>query len=208
VVDVYQQQSDLDNPRALAALFNLGDLRFVLGDAVAAERLFRDVLERQRRVLGTEHPTTLRTSSTAAETILAQGRLADAAEQFRSSRAVQQRILPASHPDIGATRKGLAEALVALSRPARLARFRVGNDLWHAADVRSLLGHALAKQGRFAEAEPLLTESYEEMATNPNPSRRLGQRAALQRVVELYDAWQKPDVAQRWRDRATSIIRP
>jgi hypothetical protein len=41
------------------------------------------------------------------------------------------------------------------------------------------------------------------MAANSNPSRRLGQRAALQRVVELYEAWQKPDLAQRWHNRAS-----
>jgi hypothetical protein len=53
------------------------------------------------------------------------------------------------------------------------------------------LGAVLRLEGKFSSA------------ANPNPSRRLGQRAALQRVVELYDAWQTPDLAQGWRTRMT-----
>lgn len=57
-------------------------------------------------------------------------------------------------------------------------------------------------QGKFADAEPLLLSGYEGMkqreAKIPEPAKaRLVE--ALDRLVELYTAIQKPDEATKWR---------
>jgi eukaryotic-like serine/threonine-protein kinase len=59
------------------------------------------------------------------------------------------------------------------------------------------LGECLTTQKRFAEAEPLLVESYASLKS------RLGQRdprtaEALQRLLKLYDAWGKPAQAAQY----------
>jgi serine/threonine-protein kinase len=64
--------------------------------------------------------------------------------------------------------------------------------------ANSALGECLTTQKRFAEAEPLLVESYTALKS------RLGQRdprtqEALQRLVKLYDAWDKPAQAAQYR---------
>ena len=55
----------------------------------------------------------------------------------------------------------------------------------------------MSDQGRFAEAEPLLLKGYDGMS--PPPAVEDRKREALQRIVDLYDAWGKPDKAAEWR---------
>jgi eukaryotic-like serine/threonine-protein kinase len=60
------------------------------------------------------------------------------------------------------------------------------------------LGECLALQQRYNEAEPLLLASYETLKNSQganNPRTRL----ALQRLVDLYEKWPKPDLAARYR---------
>jgi hypothetical protein len=64
--------------------------------------------------------------------------------------------------------------------------------------ANSALGECLTIQQRYDEAEPLVVGSYESLKNSQgtnNPRTRL----ALQRLVELYEKWQKPDLAARYR---------
>ena len=65
-----------------------------------------------------------------------------------------------------------------------------------------MLGGALLGQKRYAEAEPLLVSGYDGMkrleATIP-PQGRDRLTEALQRLVRLYEATNKPAEAARWR---------
>ena len=63
---------------------------------------------------------------------------------------------------------------------------------------RSLLGSALTALGRFDEAEPLLLESYSVFVDNNGPSHSRTVRS-LRRVVELYEAWNRTEAAERYR---------
>jgi serine/threonine-protein kinase len=62
----------------------------------------------------------------------------------------------------------------------------------------SALGECLTAQKRYAEAEPLLTESYNELKS------KLGEQhkrtiEARERLVTLYQLWEKPDLPARYR---------
>jgi hypothetical protein len=75
---------------------------------------------------------------------------------------------------------------------------------WGTSSVKSTLGGALAGQNKYAEAEPLLLQGYEELkdreAKIPAHGKiRLVQ--ALERLVQLYDAWGKKDKADEWRKK-------
>ena len=61
---------------------------------------------------------------------------------------------------------------------------------------------AAAATAKFTEAEPLLVQGYEgmqqrEAAIPPEGKIRLNE--ALQRLVDLYTAWGKPDEAAKWQ---------
>jgi serine/threonine protein kinase/tetratricopeptide (TPR) repeat protein len=75
-------------------------------------------------------------------------------------------------------------------------------DAWTTFNARSMLGEALNGQKKRAEAEPLLVQGYEGLSQRAAKIPKEGKHhltEALDRLVQLYDAWGKPDEATRWR---------
>jgi tetratricopeptide (TPR) repeat protein len=71
---------------------------------------------------------------------------------------------------------------------------------WLVADTMSRLGGAVASGGKFDQAEPLLLEGYAGMSDNRRvPLNR--KREAIERLIQLYQSWDKPDRAAEWRQR-------
>jgi serine/threonine protein kinase/tetratricopeptide (TPR) repeat protein len=102
---------------------------------------------------------------------------------------------------------------------------------WQVANARSMLGAALAGQGaalagsdssaaaaKFVEAEPLLIEAARWFSRNPDrtPAQRAERaRAALARVIRLYESWEtvapgsgKADRAAEWRAELEKLSGP
>lgn len=75
---------------------------------------------------------------------------------------------------------------------------------WLIAQVQSVLGAALAEQKKFGEAEPLLLQGYAGLMDAPKVSES-ERRQAVQRVIDLYEAWGRPDQAAEWRSRLPVI---
>src|SRR5207253_1252375 len=71
------------------------------------------------------------------------------------------------------------------------------NHFWVAL-AQGALGECLVTQGRFSEAEPLLVDSYNNLAQKLG-SRDPRTRAALKRLIAFYDSWAKPEEASRLR---------
>jgi serine/threonine protein kinase len=82
---------------------------------------------------------------------------------------------------------------------------------WRLFDLKSLQGACLSAQNMYAEAEPLLLKGYEGLeqrtAQIPDASRDRV-RAAIQRLVELYQAWGKPETAAAWRTKLETSPSP
>jgi serine/threonine protein kinase/tetratricopeptide (TPR) repeat protein len=80
-------------------------------------------------------------------------------------------------------------------------------DAWATHHSRAALGGALLGQRKYAEAEPHLVAGYREMKKFENdPGRKSSRRTdemyrteALERLVQLYEATNKPDEAANWR---------
>jgi hypothetical protein len=65
-----------------------------------------------------------------------------------------------------------------------------------------MLGAALAGQKKFNDAEPLLLEGYQGMKEREESIRdyaRVRLTNSIERLVELYTAWEKPDEASKWQ---------
>ncbi len=79
---------------------------------------------------------------------------------------------------------------------------RSGPDAWQAFSARSRLGANLVAQKKYAAAEPLLLAGYEglkQRAAQMTANREARVAEAVARLVQLYDAWGRPDVAEMWR---------
>jgi serine/threonine protein kinase/tetratricopeptide (TPR) repeat protein len=76
-------------------------------------------------------------------------------------------------------------------------------DAWKTFHTQSLLGGALAGQGKYADAEPLLVQGYEGMKARSTRIRRDDKVClieALERLVELCEARGREAEAGRWRN--------
>jgi hypothetical protein len=77
------------------------------GKCVKVERIQREVLGVQRRVLGEEHPDTLTSAGNLAMSFAYQGKYAEAEEMLQAALAAQQRVLGSAHPDTLSIAKSL-----------------------------------------------------------------------------------------------------
>ena len=89
----------------------------------------------------------------------------------------------------------------ALLREALSGREKATPDGWERYKVESLLGAVLAAQKRYDAAEPLLLSGYQGLIQRqvsiPAVDRSLPRRAG-DRIVQLYQDWEKPEKAAEW----------
>ena len=73
--------------------------------------------------------------------------------------------------------------------------------------VTEFLAEARIELGKYAEAQPVAEEAYRGYLElyGPEASRT---RKAINRLVELYDAWDKPDEAAEWRAKLSDELIP
>jgi tetratricopeptide (TPR) repeat protein len=100
-------------PRHAPTLQNLAGTLYAQGDLRGARRLYERVLEARTRLLGEEHPDTLRTLQNLAVTLKAQGDLPGARRLYERALEAMTRLLGEEHPDTLCTLQNLAGALYA-----------------------------------------------------------------------------------------------
>jgi tetratricopeptide (TPR) repeat protein len=202
-----------EDPQTLWAMHDLAVLYQAQGQYARAEPLYLRTLEVQRRVLGAEHPDTLTAQNNLAVLYSYQGLYAQAEPLWVMLLEVQRRQFGPGHRQVADTLAALGLSRLRLQKHAEAGpllrecltiRAREQPDAWPTFNTRSLLGGSLLGQGKYAEAEPLLVAGYEGMkareAQIPAPSKvRLTE--ALERLVQLYDAWGRKGEADGWRKK-------
>jgi hypothetical protein len=87
-------------------------------------------------------------------------------------------------------------------------RAKIMTDHWLRYNAMSLLGGALGGQGKHEEAEPLLLAGYRGMHQRRDKIPGLGRirlNQAMQRIVRLYETWDKPELAAEWKQRLAEL---
>jgi eukaryotic-like serine/threonine-protein kinase len=90
----------------------------------------------------------------------------------------------------------------ALLRESLAIRSKKESDAWTTFDTQSMLGASLTGQQKFAAAERPLLDGYaglEKRQANIPSADKARLTDALERLVQLYDAWGKPEKAAEWR---------
>jgi tetratricopeptide (TPR) repeat protein len=180
------------------------------GRYAQAEALYRETLEIERLTLGPEHPQTLGTLSGFAGMYQRQSKYPLAETYAAQVLTGQQHTLGPEHPDTMASADDLALAYQSqgkfaesepLAREARDFYQKKQPDDWQRFRAESLLGASLAGQKKYAEAEPLLLSGYQGMLARKNrmavPDWYHLDRAS-EWIVQLYQAWGKPEKAAEW----------
>jgi hypothetical protein len=81
-------------------------------------------------------------------------------------------------------------------------REKLQPNVWSTFNAQSLLGGSLLGQKKYAEAEPLLLKGYKGMKAREKtipPQGRPRVTEAVERLIELYIATNKPDEVKKWQ---------
>jgi tetratricopeptide (TPR) repeat protein len=80
-------------------------------------------------------------------------------------------------------------------------------ETWERFRAQSLLGAALLGRQKYAEAEPHLVQGYQGMnkLEKSQGHKPHGPSKALERLVQLYTAWGRPDEAAKWRKELEKV---
>jgi tetratricopeptide (TPR) repeat protein len=199
------------HPHTLGAKDELAVVYQRQGKLVEAERLLVEVLQARRDALPPDHPNTLSAMSYLAECQQALGKLDQAESLFGEALEGRRRALGAEHPvtlgnmealgAIRCLRKRFVEAEPVLRECLEIRKKTMPDD-WSLFNIESLLGGSLLGQGKFAEAQALLRRGYEGMKARaksipPQGATRVPE--ALDRLIELYAATNRPDEAKKWQ---------
>jgi tetratricopeptide (TPR) repeat protein len=178
-----------------------------------ARSRFWHVLDSQRQALPPDHPDLAETLYRCGEYLLEVGQAPEAKTLLEEALRIQREALPPQHPAIGQSLVALGWARTGAGNPAEGERsLREGLDIvskalpenhWFRADAQGRLGDCLTTLKRFDEAEPLLLGSYKKLQAAPGtpPPQRI---QAVDRLVQLYRAWGRPEKAAQWRQKLES----
>ena len=212
VLDRQRELLGSADPNLADVLDTLGFRLFQLGDYTGAEPLYREALAILRSTKGEDDPILARTINGLAVVLEAKGDHAAAEPLVREALALRRRTLPPEDPEIGHSLVDLGVVLLQQGKCAEaetalrecLAIREKSPPFWGRFDVMSALGEALAGQGKFEAAEPLVLQGYEGLKDDPQ-AWDVRKHQALERIIHLYEQWGKPDQSAGWRARRPAI---
>jgi len=198
-----------EHPNTLQAMAALGTLfanqrRF--DDAV---ELLSSALELQRRVLGEDHRNTLQTAGVLAAVYGVKGDSKRMRDLLREILQVQRRVIGEEHLDTLVTRLSLADVARdenrnddALASYEALAVVfdRAFPDHYLTGMANQRLGECLMALKRFEEAERSLLQAHRVLSRVLGPEHKRT-RNAVKILIDLYEAWNRPDLAAEWRNK-------
>jgi len=201
------------HPSTLISMLNIGVVYRYEGDFSKAEPLLVRGVELQSRVLGEEHPDRLAGMNRLAALYSDEGKYTEAETLLSRALKGQRRVLGENHPEtlnswdsLGRLQLREHKYVEAEStlRDALRGYEKAMPDSWERYNCQSMLGGSLEGQAKFADAEPLLLSGYggvtRRHATIPMQDRHILPEAR-ERIVQLYEEWQKPEKALQWRQR-------
>ena len=187
------------------------------GEYREAERRFLEALARKETAFGDEHWSVAKSRHGLAQLKFDQGDYERAERWCRDALDVRQRVRRSGHPDIADSLQLLGEIHVKRSEFGE-AEVQLGKALdirenesppvpSRIAETQSVLGGCLAALGRYEEAEPLLVESLSFIRERWGEQQKHTLRA-LDRIISLYEAWDKPQKAAEYRAIRAQSTKP
>ncbi len=185
---------------------NLGHILTSQGKYAEARPLVDSALSVYRRLLGNQHQSVGVASTALGLLLQEQGEVARAETLFRDALSIFQGRFGADNLfTVGAMKnlasiqadQGKCDGAEPIAREALEIGLRTSRPEWALAEIRSVLGKCLVVRGRYAEAEPILLESYTVIA---NSVGGLSATAALRPLVMLYERSGQPAKTAEYRD--------
>jgi eukaryotic-like serine/threonine-protein kinase len=207
-----------DHPNTSTTLHDLALITAMRGENRSAETLFRRVLATERATLGDRHPVVATTLNALSHVLIAERRPDAAASSLEEALDIARAALGNDHQLVAIysinlaslqfARHKAAEAEPLLREGLRIRalapeivpsrRRTFVDDDWSLGATKSLLGATLVSLGRYNEAETVLLDARNDLASHGTP-QPAAMRTTIARLVALYDAWGKHDRAVTYR---------
>ena len=219
-LSIREERLTAPDPDLATTLNSLGGTLDALGQFEEAESFYRRALDQRRALYGAEgHRDLMYTLNNLARLLQDRGRLTEAASYFEEilkrleqrpdqvSTSTRERLLR-NAADFHAVAGDGVRAEELAHRALALLEGAPPHLRWRRADLESVLGGALAAQGRFEEAERRLLQSRILLDEHTEGRDRRYVEEARERLVRLYEAWDRPREAARFRQPEPSAEGP
>jgi eukaryotic-like serine/threonine-protein kinase len=163
------------HPDTIEALGNYGRYLQERGELAEGEKILREALALDREVRGADHVQVGYDHVSLGYLLVRRGNPKDAEPEFNEALRIYAAGLPPGHVYVASARTGLAQALLddgkvdegykEAEKALAIWRANVPADDGHIANTQAIMAHGLALKGQYAQAEPMLSASYERMRT-------------------------------------------
>ena len=204
---VYRQVFGSDAPHVARVKNDFAGRLSDRGEFGRAEPLFREALPVYSAVLGDQHAFTAIVKGNLASALYELSQANEAERLWRETVATlsQGSIDPAFsvRPVIGLAsllmdRDAYTDAEPLLRQALDILNDGLPDTRWRVVEAQSMLGHCLAGQRRFVEAETLLLDSHAALREERGLDHQSTQQA-VEWLVGLYEDWGRPEEAERYR---------
>jgi len=196
-----------DHPDVLTMRSNYANALRAAGKEADAEAEMEDVFRRRRATLGDGHPETLSAINMLGVIARQRKDFARAEVLFRQASELYLKAKGPLHPEsvmmqanyLAAVRDlgRIDEAVAGFSELHRRGEQVFPADHWFLAVIRGHLGLSFLEAGRYAEAEPMLKQSYQTVQAQFG-DEDVRSRTFRGRLADLYRRWGKPAEAAQY----------
>jgi serine/threonine protein kinase/tetratricopeptide (TPR) repeat protein len=205
------------SPYTLATMRRLAAVYQVVGRHAEALRLGEEALQQLKEKLGSNHPDTLITMHNLASSYGAVGRGQDALRLNEETAVLMRSRLGPDHDLTFKSLNNLANCYIAFGRSADGLRVReellatrqakLGPDHFDTLRSMYLVGCSHLEMKNHAAAEAILLDRQARVEQNAASLPPEVQYVAIPQLIQLYDAWGKPEVAEKWRAKLPPVAR-
>ena len=187
-------------------------VREALADHDGAEQLFREILVTSHKAFGQTDMITLLAVGNLAGVLRRAGRYEEAEPLYLKALELRRQVLGEDHPYAIDSLRGLGllraeqeryeEAEKLLTESLERRRRVQGRE--HKRTIKNMvrLGWVYTEQQRYNEAEALLLDAFELSYRVLGPLDQVTIES-IGKIVDLYEAWNKPEKAKQWQAKLT-----
>jgi eukaryotic-like serine/threonine-protein kinase len=191
------------------ALGALGEALMDLGKLNDAAPFIEEALDIRRELLPEMHRGIAQVLHALGRLKMRSGEAPEAERLLREALAIYRQACGPGHEYVGTASVTLGAALTirgeyesaaqVFAEAAEIYSALVPANDYRLANARSQRGHCLVQLGRYEAAEVLLLEAHDALAaTGAAPALMVN---TMQRLIQLYRLWERPEEAQAWRTR-------
>ncbi|HEY6643834.1 serine/threonine-protein kinase [Povalibacter sp.] len=206
-VAAHRSVMGIEHPETVDAMSSLGLFLMETGRLDEAQRILEQVLEISRRIRP-NHAYVGNDLENLGRLAFRRQQYARAESFFQQALAIYYQTLPQCHGLIATTSTVLGRVQLLQGRPSDAEKLLTGAlECWRIeygtqspgfAMARAALGRSWAMQGKFAQAEPALLESYPVLAKDMRATGREASGVVREWIEDLYREMHRPEAAQQY----------